>query len=172
MLRRSSTSGFSAWNLAASSSHAARGAGSAVLALTTSVPASAGHASEATAMKSASDACIIMRESATASPGEPVRRAGPARRQQDSHGMRISIQRLGTCDVRDAQGPARPQPSLAGSAGEAFIDRLAGDAFGYEALSLAEQAAGIGVWSIVLATGMVRATPQFFRTMGLEPTAD
>jgi len=74
--------------------------------------------------------------------------------------------------VRDAQGPARPQPSLAGSAGEAFIDRLAGDAFGYEALSLAEQAAGIGVWSIDLSTGMVRATPQFFRTMGLEPTAD
>jgi PAS domain-containing protein len=69
------------------------------------------------------------------------------------------------CDVRDAQGHA-PQPSLAGSAGEAFIDRLAGDAFGYEALSLAEQAAGIGVWSIDLDHRMVRATPQFFRTMG------
>jgi PAS domain S-box-containing protein len=74
--------------------------------------------------------------------------------------------------MRNARGPAAPGRSLAGSAGEAFIDRLEGDAFGYEALSLAEQAAGIGVWSIDLATGMVRATPQFFRTMGLEPTSD
>ena len=62
--------------------------------------------------------------------------------------------------------PARPE------AGGAFIDRLPNDAFGYEALSLAEQSAGIGVWSIDLTTGLVRATPQFFRTMGLEPTTD
>ena len=73
--------------------------------------------------------------------------------------------------MTDAQGPAK-RHSQAVSAREPFIDRLADDAFGYEALSLAEQSAGIGVWSIDLASGTVRATPQFFRTMGLEPTSD
>ena len=75
--------------------------------------------------------------------------------------------------MRDnAHPPAdAPLPPRAEGA-NAFIDRLPDDAFGYEALSLAEQSAGIGVWSIDLATGLVRATAQFFRTMGLEPTAD
>jgi PAS domain S-box-containing protein len=36
-------------------------------------------------------------------------------------------------------------------------------------LMLAEQSAGIGVWDVDLATDTVRATPQFFRIMGLEP---
>lgn len=38
-----------------------------------------------------------------------------------------------------------------------------------ELLSLAETSAGIGVWVADLATGMVTATPQFFRLLGLEP---
>jgi PAS domain S-box-containing protein len=46
------------------------------------------------------------------------------------------------------------------------------DAFAAEALDLAEQSAGVGVWSIDLRTGLVRATAQFFRIMGLEPTAE
>ena len=41
-----------------------------------------------------------------------------------------------------------------------------------ETLSLAERSAGIGVWDIELATGMVRGTPQFFRLMGLPPTEE
>ena len=45
-------------------------------------------------------------------------------------------------------------------------------AFDAEALALAEQSAGIGVWSIDLATGQVRATAQFFRIMGLEPSRE
>ncbi len=36
-------------------------------------------------------------------------------------------------------------------------------------LMLAEQSAGIGVWDVDLASDTVRATPQFFRIMGLEP---
>ena len=46
----------------------------------------------------------------------------------------------------------------------------AGDAFDAEALALAEQSAGIGIWSIDLATGLARGTAQFFKIMGLEPT--
>jgi PAS domain S-box-containing protein len=46
------------------------------------------------------------------------------------------------------------------------------DAFDRDALALAEQSAGIGVWTIDLTTGLVRATAQFFRIMGLEPTND
>jgi PAS domain S-box-containing protein len=38
-----------------------------------------------------------------------------------------------------------------------------------EILTLAERSAEIGVWDVDLATGMVRATPQFFRILGLEP---
>ena len=64
-------------------------------------------------------------------------------------------------------------PSISGPAGAEkpgpFIAYLPDDAFGQDALTLAEQSAGIGVWSIDLTTGLVRATAQFFRTMGLEP---
>ncbi|MEJ0020261.1 MAG: PAS domain S-box protein [Acetobacteraceae bacterium] len=38
-------------------------------------------------------------------------------------------------------------------------------------LTLAEQSAGIGVWDVDLVTGLFRGTPQFFRIMGLPPTA-
>ena len=41
-----------------------------------------------------------------------------------------------------------------------------------ETLSLAERSAGIGVWDIEIATGMLRGTPQFFRLMGLPPTEE
>ncbi len=51
-------------------------------------------------------------------------------------------------------------------------DFLAGNAFDRDALSLAEQSAGVGVWSIDLTTGRVRGTAQFYRIMGLEPTRD
>ncbi|HEU0200752.1 MAG TPA: PAS domain-containing protein [Burkholderiaceae bacterium] len=44
--------------------------------------------------------------------------------------------------------------------------------FSSEALTLAEESAGIGVWDIDLTTGTARGTAQFFRIMGLEPTAD
>ena len=47
-----------------------------------------------------------------------------------------------------------------------------GEPFDAAALALAERSAGIGVWSIDLATGLVRATAQFFRIMGLEPTRE
>src|SRR5436190_8387156 len=43
---------------------------------------------------------------------------------------------------------------------------------GNEFLELAEASAGIGVWDVDLATGMVRGRPQFFRVMGLEPTTE
>ena len=39
-------------------------------------------------------------------------------------------------------------------------------------LTLAEQSAGIGVWDIDLRTSTARATPQFYRIMGLEPTTE
>lgn len=39
-----------------------------------------------------------------------------------------------------------------------------------EILDLAETSAGIGVWDMDMATRTVRATPQFFRILGLEPT--
>jgi PAS domain S-box-containing protein len=39
-----------------------------------------------------------------------------------------------------------------------------------EILTMAEHAAGIGVWDIDLATQTVRGTPQFWRVMGLPPT--
>ncbi|MDQ2961952.1 MAG: ATP-binding protein [Pseudomonadota bacterium] len=54
-------------------------------------------------------------------------------------------------------------------AGE-LLDVFSGDAFDHDALALAEKSAGIGVWSIDLTTGLVRATAQFFRIMGLQPT--
>src|SRR3954447_2678887 len=39
-----------------------------------------------------------------------------------------------------------------------------------EILTMAEHAAGIGVWDIDLGTQTVRGTPQFWRIMGLPPT--
>lgn len=39
-----------------------------------------------------------------------------------------------------------------------------------EVLSLAENSAGIGVWDMDMGSRTVRATPQFFRILGLEPT--
>jgi PAS domain S-box-containing protein len=41
----------------------------------------------------------------------------------------------------------------------------------YELLALAEQSAGIGIWDRDLATDLVRATPTFFRLIGLEPSS-
>ncbi len=41
-----------------------------------------------------------------------------------------------------------------------------------EILTLAEASAGIGVWDVDLATGLLRGTAQFYRTMGLEPTSE
>jgi PAS domain S-box-containing protein len=43
---------------------------------------------------------------------------------------------------------------------------------GAEFLELAEASAGIGVWDVDLATGMVRGRPQFFRLMGLDPATE
>ncbi|HJZ31370.1 MAG TPA: PAS domain S-box protein [Hyphomicrobiaceae bacterium] len=43
---------------------------------------------------------------------------------------------------------------------------------GAEFLELAEASAGIGVWDMDLATGMVRGRPQFFRLMGLDPATE
>jgi PAS domain S-box-containing protein len=54
--------------------------------------------------------------------------------------------------------------SWLGTASSLFSDRE-------ELLTLAEEAAGIGVWDIDLATGNLRGTVQFFRIMGLPPTA-
>jgi PAS domain S-box-containing protein len=42
----------------------------------------------------------------------------------------------------------------------------------YEALRRAEQSAGVGVWDIDVARDTVTGTTQFFRIMGLEPTAE
>ena len=68
-----------------------------------------------------------------------------------------------------SRGPTGPSaPAESGTAG-GFIGYVPDDFFGHDALTLAEQSAGVGVWSIDLATGTVRATAQFFRTMGLEP---
>ncbi len=41
-----------------------------------------------------------------------------------------------------------------------------------EILALAEASAGIGVWDLDLPTGLLRGTAQFFRIMGLQPTAE
>ena len=60
----------------------------------------------------------------------------------------------------------RPAPA------EAPSGLPADDAFDREALALAEESAGVGVWSIDLTTQRVRGTAQFFRIMGLEPTSD
>ncbi len=65
----------------------------------------------------------------------------------------------------------RSGPAERGPRGER-IRLAAGDAFDRDALALAEQSAGIGVWSIDLTTARVRGTAQFFRIMGLEPTSE
>jgi PAS domain S-box-containing protein len=49
---------------------------------------------------------------------------------------------------------------------------LPDDAFDRDALALAEESAGIGVWSIDLTTSRVRGTAQFFRILGLPPTTE
>jgi len=49
---------------------------------------------------------------------------------------------------------------------------LPDDAFDRDALALAEESAGVGVWSIDLTTARVRGTAQFFRIMGLPPTSE
>jgi len=49
---------------------------------------------------------------------------------------------------------------------------VADDPIHRDALALAEQSAGIGVWTIDLKTQLVRGTAQFFRIMGLAPTDD
>ncbi len=64
------------------------------------------------------------------------------------------------------EGRVRPAPA------EAPSGLPADDAFHREALALAEESAGVGVWSIDLTTQRVRGTAQFFRIMGLEPTSD
>jgi PAS domain S-box-containing protein len=66
--------------------------------------------------------------------------------------------------------PTQALPTAGSATAGAFIGYVPDDAFGHDALTLAEQSAGIGVWSIDLVSGMVRATAQFFRTMGLEPS--
>ena len=43
---------------------------------------------------------------------------------------------------------------------------------GSEFLELAEASAGIGVWDMDLATGLVRGRPQFFLVMGVEPSTE
>ncbi len=70
----------------------------------------------------------------------------------------------------DKQRSSRAATPGAALAAGPFVAVSADDAFDRDALSLAEQSAGIGVWTIDLATGLVRATAQFFRIMGLAPT--
>jgi PAS domain S-box-containing protein len=57
------------------------------------------------------------------------------------------------------------QPTAMTGSGQAGIFRDVG-----ELLALAESAAGIGIWDVELGPGLLRARPQFFRIMGLEPT--
>jgi PAS domain S-box-containing protein len=66
--------------------------------------------------------------------------------------------------------PSGRPPGTAAPPGAAGDGDVFGHAFDQDALALAEQSAGIGVWSIDLLSGRVRATAQFFRIMGLEPT--
>ena len=70
--------------------------------------------------------------------------------------------------IKGAEGPDRSRAAPAGSTSPFLTD----DRFDHEALSLAEESAGIGVWSIDLTTNRVRGTAQFFRIMGLPPTGD
>ena len=63
----------------------------------------------------------------------------------------------------------RPWGTVAGVSEE--LISLEADWEGNEFLELAEASAGIGVWDMDLATGLVRGRPQFFRVMGVEPSA-
>ena len=76
--------------------------------------------------------------------------------------------------MEDGTGEGRRTSALApGSTREGRrVDDGAEHLFHRDALTLAEQSAGIGVWSIDLRSGRVRGTAQFFRIMGLEPTGD
>ena len=67
---------------------------------------------------------------------------------------------------------ATPAARPGSASGGPDVRELADHLFHRDALALAEQSAGIGVWSIDLTTGLVRGTAQFFRIMGLEPTGD
>src|SRR6185295_14956827 len=70
-----------------------------------------------------------------------------------------------------ADRPIRtPGPFAHPDATDAAFADAGGRAFDQDALALAEQSAGIGVWSIDLSSDHVQATAQFFRIMGLEPT--
>src|SRR5690349_19636749 len=69
-------------------------------------------------------------------------------------------------------GPSTPAVSAtARHAGESESADASELLFHRDALSLAEQSAGIGVWTIDLAAGTVRGTAQFFRIMGLPPAS-
>jgi PAS domain S-box-containing protein len=72
-----------------------------------------------------------------------------------------------------ADSPRRAPGAIAhpDAAAAAFVD-VFGRAFDRDALALAEQSAGIGVWSIDLPSDHLRATAQFFRIMGLPPTTE
>src|SRR5690348_13955203 len=93
----------------------------------------------------------------------PVRSNGTRtrRRHRNGPGMENATRRRRTTVGRARSTPDMPAPH-----------DLADHLFHRDALTLAEQSAGIGVWSIDLTTGLVRGTAQFFRIMGLEPTGD
>jgi PAS domain S-box-containing protein len=89
---------------------------------------------------------------------QPDRRSIVSENQKFATGLPMRLQ-----DDRSNCGEMAPAPASG---------LLEGDAFDRDALALAEQSAGVGVWSIDLTTQRVRATAQFFRIMGLEPTSD
>ena len=60
-------------------------------------------------------------------------------------------------EQRGASVPGEPAPATE------LLGVLSHDAFDHDALALAERSAGIGVWSIDLTSGLLRATAQFFR---------
>ena len=73
--------------------------------------------------------------------------------------------------MSDPPPTARGAPAPATGA-EHSPDLAGDDLFHRDALALAEQSAGVGVWSIDLTTSVVRGTAQFFRIMGLAPTSE
>ena len=80
--------------------------------------------------------------------------------------MTDAAQRRDPAQRREPGAQAVPSPRVPPAPGHPD------DFFEREALALAEQSAGVGVWSIDLTTSTVRATAQFFRIMGLPPTSD
>jgi PAS domain S-box-containing protein len=74
--------------------------------------------------------------------------------------------------VSDSAPPTPAGRTSADATSSGTLRVTPGDAFDADALALAEQSAGIGVWSIDLTTGRARGTAQFFRIMGLEPTTE